>query len=84
MNLGRFSTVLYLCPLLVTVLQILLAVTFLKTTKVKRKLFLKVEKTLTVRQHLMTLPNDRGLLCLIHSREGDKQQEMEREEEEES
>lgn len=30
----------------------------------------------------MTLPNDRGLLCLIHSREGDKQQEMEREEEE--
>lgn len=30
----------------------------------------------------MTLPKDRGLLCLIHSREGDKQQELEREEEE--
>ncbi len=28
----------------------------------------------------MTLPNDRGLLCLTHSREGDKQQEREEEE----
>lgn len=45
-----------------------------KTTEVKRKLFIvkeKVEKTLSLRKHLMTLPNDRGVLGLIHSREED-------------
>lgn len=31
----------------------------------------------------MTLPNDRGVLGLIHSREEDEQQEMEREDEDE-
>lgn len=30
----------------------------------------------------MTLPNDRGVLCLMHSREEDEQQEMKSEDEE--